>query len=227
MLFYSSPVLLVICHHPERLHITTAAGKQAKLVNQGREGWTVPIWGFSCWLEELYPRWSAFACLAQAALFAVWLRSDLSQPCEASWGGVEGLCSRAVHLNWKAVNWNKSLWALSYKQPCGKLVKGMLFRCLGTKSKASACVSLSVLTCLIRQKYISVRSFKGSEQFRCFLSFVLLSLSPYQTAFPTQSLWKRDPLKPFSLGLHWLGDLACQEVCGLDMVWPSTAGTVR
>lgn len=35
MLFYSSPVLPVICNHPEMLHITTAAGKQAKLVNQG------------------------------------------------------------------------------------------------------------------------------------------------------------------------------------------------
>lgn len=37
MLFYSSPVLRVICHHPDMLQITTAGAKQDRLVSQGRE----------------------------------------------------------------------------------------------------------------------------------------------------------------------------------------------
>lgn len=45
MLFYSSPVLHMICHHPEMLQIIHAAGKQDGLVNQGREDWIVSTLG--------------------------------------------------------------------------------------------------------------------------------------------------------------------------------------
>jgi len=45
MLFYSSLVLRVICHHPEMLQITTAPAKQGRLVSQGREDWIAQALG--------------------------------------------------------------------------------------------------------------------------------------------------------------------------------------
>lgn len=112
MPFYSSPVLPVICHHLEMLHIATAAGKQTKLVKRQGGLDSAHISGFfSSWLEEVCPRWSAFACLAQARQAFATSLSHVKHLGEMSKD-----CVQAVYLNWKVGSWNKSLWALSYKQ---------------------------------------------------------------------------------------------------------------
>lgn len=159
MLFYSSPVLPVICNHPEMLHITTAAGKQAKLVNQGGCGTG------QCPHEVFSAYWKSFAqddppllVLHRLHLFCLvekW-------PLPAMWS-ILGRCCRTAfkQFTWteKQLTETKSFELCLTNNPVN-LVKGMLFRWHGSKSWASACVSLSVLTYLMRQKLTSVPSFK-------------------------------------------------------------------
>jgi len=246
MLFYSSLVLRVICHHPEMLQITTAPAKQGRLVSQGREDWIAQALG-SADANRISAQTSFLLLTGRVKRFAqdelpllvlhlLWrLDALLSGREVASLGHVkhhreapkDG--AQAVCMNCKVVtNWNKSLWALSSKRSWQLGERACFLDDIGTSPKL-----VPLYPCQFRPTWWDRKTHLSAllqwiyTLFFCvlppslpkFLSKQLFPHSPFETGIPEAIL--------IQLGLYGLGGLDCMKFLWAlsKMVWSSSAGT--